>query len=462
MKTTTVVPINTPWKNDATISQIEDLVESEKVERSQKADKRYKNYQAILHHSYTDDIPIVFAFYGLGGVVLGILANCIATLIPMHNVIEQPEYYLEFTLLAIPGIPWYAAQLHMFLTYWMNTKCISTWGNFSVTSLICVIYGLALNIPMYLIWSGIYGYPFPMPFHTNIKAICLMLFAFFVLWFQFPLQFRKNKRFKKRFKFFVYSVFLNFVMNLEYNIIGRIFSNVVKERQWIVAAILPIIREVNIWIHLKVSGKAADAKEDSSVIISSSHNINTKHTVILTMMLGTEATDLSSWILLCEDFLINAYLAAKIIWIKKRRRISDSNDKEMFEYLFTLTINELVEVVVPLSFLICFLTAYYGPNAELIGNVKSSYFHFKPISNIDKFIQSIALLLIVDILGLILVITLLWFMCRVNLFRSYMVMQQEFWPIITVVTAYNVLLVRNTFNYSSIYPSDIDYIPCKY
>ena len=444
MKTITIVPINTSSQDGATINQVEDPVESEKLERAFKAEKRYNVYQEILHNSYTDAMSIKVAFYGFGGVILGILANCVATLIPMHNVIEQPEYFLEFTLIALPGIPWFAAQLHMFLTYWMNTKCITTWKNFTITSVVCVIFGLALNIPMFSIWSGIYGYPFPMPFHTNIKALFVMLFSFVVLWYQFPLKFRENIKFKKRFKFFIYCVLLNFIMNLEYNVLGRVFSNVAKERQWIVAAILPLIREVNIWIHLKVAGKAADTNEDSSVIISSSHNINTKHTVILTIMLGTEATDLSSWILLCEDFLINAYLAAKIIWIKKQRIRSDSNDKEMFENLFTLTINELVEVVVPLAFLICFLTAYYGPNAELIGNVKSTYFHFKPIKSIDKFIKSVVLLLIVDILGLLLVMALLWFMCRVNLFRAYMVMQEEFWPVITVVTAYNALLVSST------------------
>ena len=292
MKTITIVPINTSSQDGATINQVEDPVESEKLERAFKAEKRYNVYQEILHNSYTDAISIKVAFYGFGGVILGILANCVATLIPMHNVIEQPEYFLEFTLIALPGIPWFAAQLHMFLTYWMNTKCITTWKNFTITSVVCVIFGLALNIPMFSIWSGIYGYPFPMPFHTNIKALFVMLFSFVVLWYQFPLKFRENIKFKKRFKFFIYCVLLNFIMNLEYNVLGRVFSNVAKERQWIVAAILPLIREVNIWIHLKVAGKAADTNEDSSVIISSSHNINTKHTVILTIMLGTEATDL--------------------------------------------------------------------------------------------------------------------------------------------------------------------------
>ena len=457
MKTSTVVPINMSSRKIADVTQINDPVESEKLDRALKADQRYKIYKEILHNSYTDKIPSKVALYGFGGVVLGILCNCITTLIPMHNVIEQPEYFLESILVAAPGIPVYVGQMQTFLRYWMNTSCLSTLKNFSFTALFCVIYGISINVPIYLIWSGVYGYPFPMPFHTFLKATTMMFFAFLVLWYQFPLQHRRNKNFKRRFRYFIYSVLLNYVQNFEYNILGRIFSNVATERQWILAALLPLVREVNVWMHLKVVGKAAGTNDDSSVIISSSHNINTRHTVFLTVMLGTEATDLSSWILLGEDFLINTYLAAKIIWIKKRRMNSDKNDKEMFECLFTLTINELVEIVVPLAFLICFLTAYYGPNAELIGNVKSTYFHFKPIESIDKFINSIVLLLIVDFLGLVLTIFVLWYLCQVNFLRAYMVMQQEFWPVITVVTVFNMYMV-SLKRYMKVYISSNYYL----
>ena len=55
------------------------------------------------------------------------------------------------------------------------------WKNFSISALLCVTWGLSVNAPMYLIWSWLYEYPFPMPFHTNIKAITLMFFNFVVL-----------------------------------------------------------------------------------------------------------------------------------------------------------------------------------------------------------------------------------------------------------------------------------------
>ena len=41
--------------------------------------------------------------------------------------------------------------------------------------------------------------------------------------------------------------------------------------------------------------------------------------------------------------------------------------EEAAEELMVLTLNEFLEAIVPVCYLICFLVAFYGPNAEFVG-----------------------------------------------------------------------------------------------
>ena len=54
-----------------------------------------------------------------------------------------------------------------------------------------------------------------------------------------------------------------------------------------------------------------------------------------------------------------------------------------------MMVNEIVEFVTAIAFLVNLLLCYYGPNATLIANIKSSYFHNKPIASIDIFFANL-------------------------------------------------------------------------
>ena len=49
------------------------------------------------------------------------------------------------------------------------------------------------------------------------------------------------------------------------------------------------------------------------------------------------------------------------------------------EDLDKLIVTERTESIVPLIFVLCFLMAYYGPNAEHFGNIKLSLWHYEAI-----------------------------------------------------------------------------------
>ena len=65
--------------------------------------------------------------------------------------------------------------------------------------------------------------------------------------------------------------------------------------------------------------------------------------------------------------------------------------EETTDLLQELMVNEIVEVLSPIMYLLCFITAYYGPNADDIGNIKNSTWHFRAFYDVGTSIGLIFL-----------------------------------------------------------------------
>ena len=91
-----------------------------------------------------------------------------------------------------------------------------------------------------------------------------------------------------------------------------------------------------------------------------------------------------------------------------------------------LVISEMVEVVIPLTYLLTFIVAYYGPNAELIGNVRNGYWQYTKTEDVGHTIEYVFMFFLVDVCSLIISATLLWYFCRINFYRAYSEILKEF------------------------------------
>ena len=64
--------------------------------------------------------------------------------------------------------------------------------------------------------------------------------------------------------------------------------------------------------------------------------------------------------------------------------------------------------IIPLTYIMMTLMAFYGPNAEILGNIKLAVWHYQtPIEDIETFISNVGLLLVIDFLRFIINGTLL-------------------------------------------------------
>ena len=96
-----------------------------------------------------------------------------------------------------------------------------------------------------------------------------------------------------------------------------------------------------------------------------------------------------------------------------------------------------------LTYLIIVLMAYYGPNAELFGNIQLSIWQFqRPIKDIQAYVFKVCLLLGVDLLSLVVNVGMLWYFCKINLLTMLRKLQKAFWHVFAMAEAFIILEVN--------------------
>ena len=421
-------------------------IEAEKMTKEIERKKRYKIYRDILFNESSQQIPYRYGFYGaIASIALSIGLTSILTIIPVHDVMsksqDMSQYWYEVTIQAVTAfLPACCAYMMLNCSYWMNIGFIKSWKNFFIFYAQCFLVGSILGIATHMTWIYMLKLRFPAPFYGMLWAYIMIYFAFIPLWYKFPSHWRENNEIRRKFKFFLLAVTVNLLITVIYTFYTKIFLTVSKKYQWGYAVFLIPLREFNIWLQTKVGFKTAGVK-DTSVSITCGHNINNRHCFFLAVVLGTIATDTTCWVILAIDVGINFYLCLRIVCTKIVKGFRASNERIMVDLFLSLIINQTVEMVVALTYAVCFMMAFYGPNAELLGSVKSNYFAHIPVKDIGRFIQNLGFFLMADAISIVTTYSLLWYYCSVNIVRAFAYMQREFWLLMAVNTAYTINVV---------------------
>ena len=122
----------------------------------------------------------------------------------------------------------------------------------------------------------------------------------------------------KRYFWVVIALLSKFVGVFGYMFFTNALVRAPKEYQWIVAAIgSPLIREINVWILTTCAYKASGKQEFDTVKLSAMQNMESRHALFLTIMVGSVATDETVYAVVGIDFLLNIYTGLKIVYLLK-------------------------------------------------------------------------------------------------------------------------------------------------
>ena len=91
---------------------------------------------------------------------------------------------------------------------------------------------------------------------------------------------------------------------------------------------------------------------------------------------------------------------------------------------------EALEILLPVLYCIIFTLSYYGPNAEIIGNVKADRWQYNKVDDIKIPLTKLRLFLLFDIIRITVAAGFLWVTCRIDFFFEYCRIMGYYWKAI--------------------------------
>ena len=429
--TTAVIPIessNGEINEESNCSDIDLKKETLTVERERlfaefKAENRMKRFKDIVTNSTAENFsitPILFIFIYL---IVSLVVILPVACIPFHNVIREPQYWYEYHLLIIHLPLVLGTGFLLNSSNWTNITYLRKWKHLLYiclsgysTKVIC--YGSA-----YLIWTYLFELSWPVPFGVYLNWWIIIAIMIATLYLQFPFDWRTEEEFQERLKNLVIALLWEINgLSCIHLIFGIMFSEFRNNYQWVVAIALFPIREA-CKILLDRFGKKASNGDPTAAEITSTFTFATLHAIFECYIVGDLATTTSTFIIISQEFIPMIYLVLQIIWIKKKR---PDDVREQIKLLQNLVVKEMVGFLVPIIFLSCFTVAYFGPNSELLGNVRNNYWNYRAVEDYGSYVGKVLMIFFIDVVGMILSSVVLWKTCNINLYRIYSALHEEF------------------------------------
>ena len=285
----------------------------------------------------------------------------------------------------------------------------------------------------YLVWVKMLHLVYPVPMIGAINSVIGVLSMVFTLWFCFPLSWRKLPRFRKRMKYLSFAQIFILLMSIEYWVLSWVFFVMPLDYQWILAFVLPFTREVGGTVLTRICIHTRSRQDHSHDIVSTNLAI-TYHSLFLSVCIANTATDMTIWVLLVIDFLINIGFTVKIYLLKKN--LSERNVESICELVQVLVLTEYLEMVIPVGYLACLVAAYYGPNAHMLGNIKNSYWQYQEVGDMWHSFCNLAILICIDSLSFVMSFIMLYFVSDINLLKVLLHLQTEYGLVFTIHQAF--------------------------
>ena len=376
------------------------------------------------------------------GIVTSIVLTLATTMYPLHDAIGNHEYWYECLIPYIFGwLPICVALIGA------NGLLLLGVGGRSSVNISIIMYCagiiplIAFECLFYFLWVNIGGYVWPMPFQGYIIMPAAGSSASVIFYILCTRTWKSSALAKRKTLYAL--VFLNSMIVGEwfYKIMLWLFQNLDENYQWTLAFLLLAVRALNFRMLTWCAAKTVGV-EDASVTIIAAHFSAMRHVLFLSVNL-VNSTTLTSYLILGSDFVINVVSCAKIlIYIKNP---SEKNEKRKQSAILVLIVNETVELIGPIIYSLCLLLAYHGPNAEVLGNVKSGLWQYVAIDDIYETYFWIVLMVFIDLISTVISFAVLQIYAHVNIIKAYIQMQKVLGYVLVLqqtymMTEYVVLL----------------------
>jgi len=366
--------------------------------------------------------------------IVSVVISATATCWPLHNVIEQPEYWYEpvFQIMVTRLLP-LAGKNIVEINLLIKTKSILSWKSFFQHYAFLSTGHTVLFITEYIIWVHMLGYQPPMPFHGQLHlGLMYFLIIPFSIWTLFPSHLKEEQQILKR-QIISYVFLFKFrgAIGILYSKLPAIFFMKKVHMEWVLVIFLPILKKIIVKIHRKLVMRVTNGDKITSSI-NTIITIGYIHSFSLTLLLGSRNIDFStSCMMIVSDFGLNTWcLFVKIL--KSGQRRNPFKKEGQNQLLKNLALKEFLEVLVPSIFCLSFAIAYNGPSAELIGNIKGNCWTFQKVDNLTQKLSKILIFIAIDAFRAVFFGLLLWHFCKQNIYADYCSVTKKYGLLITL------------------------------
>jgi hypothetical protein len=371
--------------------------------------------------------------YALLAVVVIVMGNLPSILIPQHDILKDPEYWPEvmmhsYTLVAVYILFYYFDYLLVMGNNDAHSKKNIFYLYIIVTSSINLTY-LVANV----IW--IYGqncHP-PIPFIDNIVIWGGFIVLYSACWILNGVLQPSDLRFRKRLRWYIASRVVSLGIYQIYGFSAGLFEKVSKNYQPILAFAFPILRYGCGNMQHKVTERARGENE-LSARVATSCKVACTHSLYLAIIIGSSATDITACLICGMDSIV--ILKSCFDLVRMQRKHGFLYVQEKFKNnVQDLVIKETLELLLPLTYCLVLSISYFGPNAEIMGNIKNDHWQYIKIEDITIPLTRIGIFLLVDILRILLDSWLLWKYCKIGLLYEYHQMMETYWKPLSMYVA---------------------------
>ena len=236
-------------------AQYESPINLDILQEKQRSESRYNNrinnHTSYLQNTHLDQNTLPYLVYGLLGIVTSFFATSIYILIPVHDVITNPEYWYEIMLQTSIILVVMGDVFVVNCSEWMNIDRIKTIKNVVIVSIVLVTVYITIWCSSYVVWTHGLDYQWPIPFVAYLVTYTAIFYGWIALFYCYPKAWRKDKLFNKRIKFFLIALSFNMGAGMTYQIILKGFIVLSDSYQWILVVIFPLIREFYLWLTLQ-------------------------------------------------------------------------------------------------------------------------------------------------------------------------------------------------------------------
>ena len=307
------------------------------------------------------------------------------------------------------------------------------------------------------------GYNFPVPFGNVPCSIIGSVVTYVATWLGFKSEFRSQPAFRQKFKSFllfqtvVITIgFHGFFINAAFEKLTTYQSKHGIQLQWTVAFLIPISRGIYERLLPKLLNKTAGPENEAAMFFIET-GLGVSYTIYVTVALSSAYISTTYWILGVE-LCINLLKTLQIIRMQNKVQggctaeeilIWRNKKQGMIRRLVAM---ETIEILVPVAYSICYATAYFGPNAKLIGGVKNNYWQNAEVIDIKDQLFVLLQMAGFDACGAIVIGTILRTKCKVNIFVECCNILKKYWIPLSIHMGGSIFRVINiilhpTFKY---------------